>query len=78
MEGNLMDLKWGMFTLISAVFLVLLALLFHKIEELLAFKKAALLVLLEPHGCPFCDSGKLRNPDKDHADNCEIIVALPY
>lgn len=24
----------------------------------------------DPHGCPMCDSGKLRNPDKEHWDRC--------
>ena len=33
--------------------------------------RAAIDGLLEnPHGCAFCDYGKLRNPDKSHADNC--------
>lgn len=36
----------------------------------------------EPYGCPFCDSGKLRNPTKGHTDTCgwllmEKVLALP-
>ena len=36
-------------------------------------EQAARLVLEEPYGCPFCDSGILRkhlNPDALHAPNC--------
>lgn len=33
--------------------------------------RAAIDGLLEnPHGCAFCDYGRLRNPNKSHADNC--------
>lgn len=32
-------------------------------------------LLREPHGCPFCDSGKLRNPEKDHAPTCGYALA---
>lgn len=32
-------------------------------------------IIREPHGCPFCDSGKLRNPNKDHTSNCGYALA---
>jgi hypothetical protein len=32
-------------------------------------------ILAEPYGCPFCDSGKLRDPEKGHADNCGYASA---
>ena len=38
--------------------------------------KAALdAILAEPHGCVFCDSGKLRNPEKDHDPTCGFAMA---
>jgi hypothetical protein len=36
------------------------------------------LILAEPFGCPFCDSGKLRKPKdpaKGHTDDCGFDVA---
>lgn len=36
------------------------------------------LILAEPHGCAFCDSGKLRNPNnpaKGHTDECGFDAA---
>jgi hypothetical protein len=27
-------------------------------------------LLMDPHGCKFCDSGRLRNPQKEHTDEC--------
>jgi hypothetical protein len=36
------------------------------------------LILAEPHGCPFCDSGKLRkpmNPAKGHTADCGFDAA---
>ena len=33
------------------------------------------LIMLEPHGCPMCDSGKLRNPDSQHWDACGFARA---
>jgi hypothetical protein len=36
------------------------------------------LILAEPHGCPFCDSGKLRkpiDPTKGHTDDCGFDAA---
>lgn len=38
--------------------------------------RAALKAILdEPHGCVFCDSGKLRNPSKDHDPKCGFAMA---
>lgn len=31
-------------------------------------------LLASPDGCPFCDSGKLRNPEKPHSDNCPFVL----
>lgn len=41
-------------------------------------RKALEAILKEPHGCPFCDSGKLRtpnNPAKDHDPDCGFLLA---
>lgn len=38
--------------------------------EIAALREAAGLILSEPHGCPMCDSGTLRSPDKEHWDTC--------
>jgi len=35
---------------------------------------AAKRLLEDPHGCPFCDSGKLRNPEKSHTANCAFAM----
>lgn len=46
-------------------------------------EEALRLIVAEPHGCPMCDSGKLRDPQKEHWDTCgfakaqSIIAALP-
>lgn len=32
-------------------------------------------VITEPHGCVFCDSGKLRNPAKPHDPTCGFAMA---
>lgn len=32
-------------------------------------------LLANPHGCPMCDSGTLRNPAKSHWDNCPYLAA---
>lgn len=32
-------------------------------------------LLADPYGCPFCDSGVLRNPAKDHLSDCSYKVA---
>lgn len=37
--------------------------------------RALALILAEPYGCAFCDSGKLRNPERGHADDCGFGVA---
>lgn len=44
----------------------------------LAAENAALTAALEairaePFGCPFCDSGKLRNPAKRHTEDCGFL-----
>ena len=41
---------------------------FDKIET------AARAVLADPHGCVFCDSGKLRNPTKTHELTCGFYL----
>ena len=28
----------------------------------------------DPHGCSFCDSGKLRNPEKGHRETCGFAL----
>jgi len=28
----------------------------------------------DPSGCPMCDSGKLRDPDKAHWDTCGYLL----
>lgn len=38
-----------------------------KIEKL---QEAIVMILAEPHGCPMCDSGKLRSPNKPHWTTC--------
>lgn len=38
-------------------------------------EKALIRILAEPHGCQFCDSGKLRNPEKPHDPNCGFWLA---
>lgn len=41
-----------------------------------ALLRAALeAILQEPYGCPFCNSGKLRNPLKGHTDDCGYALA---
>jgi hypothetical protein len=32
-------------------------------------------LLTEPYGCPMCDSGKLRSPEKQHWDDCPFLLA---
>jgi len=36
---------------------------------------ALALILFDPYGCPMCDSGKLRNPDKEHWPECGFAMA---
>lgn len=45
------------------------------LEERAALWAALKAILDEPHGCPMCDSGKLRNPDKEHFDECGYLLA---
>ena len=46
-------------------------------------ERALKAILAEPYGCPFCDSGKLRNPTNDHTETCgfklaaDALLALP-
>lgn len=47
----------------------------HGVAPMTPERAALLRLLAEPHGCPFCDSGKLRNPAKDHTDDCPYKVA---
>lgn len=44
-------------------------------SQLEAAKEAISAILIEPFGCRFCDSGKLRNPDKAHDDDCGYLIA---
>lgn len=37
--------------------------------------KALRLIIADPYGCRFCDSGKLRNPSKDHDEACGFAMA---
>lgn len=39
------------------------------------YEPAIRAILAEPHGCPFCDSGKLRNPNKGHGESCGFAMA---
>lgn len=32
-------------------------------------------IIADPYGCPFCDSGKLRNPAKGHDSDCGFALA---
>lgn len=47
--------------------------LLDRVDELLAAMK---MILAEPYGCPMCDSGKLRNPAKEHWDTCGFARAV--
>lgn len=40
-----------------------------------AAEHALRLILADPHGCAYCDSGKLRNPAKEHDPVCGYFVA---
>lgn len=44
-------------------------------DERGAMRAALEAILRDPHGCPFCDSGKLRNSAKDHAAGCGYALA---
>jgi ribosomal protein L37AE/L43A len=39
-----------------------------------ALVEAAKAIKSDPHGCPFCDSGKLRNPEKGHRETCGFAL----
>lgn len=39
------------------------------------YERALRAILADPHGCRFCDSGKLRNPEKDHDETCGYKLA---
>lgn len=39
------------------------------------FEAALRAILADPYGCPFCDSGKLRNPTKEHDEACGYCLA---
>lgn len=39
------------------------------------YREALEAILKEPFGCGFCDSGKLRNPKKEHNDDCGFYMA---
>lgn len=47
----------------------------QRIDELRRVETALQAILKEPFGCPFCDSGKLRNPNKDHTSTCGFRLA---
>ena len=32
-------------------------------------------ICADPYGCPFCDSGRLRNQNKPHDENCGFALA---
>lgn len=38
-------------------------------------RRALEAIIAEPDGCVFCDSGKLRNPDKPHTPDCGFALA---
>jgi hypothetical protein len=38
-------------------------------------RRALAALLAEPHGCVYCDSGKLRNPAKPHEADCGFLMA---
>lgn len=44
-------------------------------EAIDARNNAISAILADPHGCVFCDSGKLRNPTKDHTPECGYSLA---
>ena len=45
------------------------------IEYIRTLEHTIRLILAEPYGCVFCDSGKLRNVGKWHKNNCGFYMA---
>lgn len=45
------------------------------LHEALRMERVVKAMIAEPYGCAFCDSGKLRNPEKDHDANCAWKLA---
>ena len=52
-----------------------LTLLIREKQKTEPLQKALTALLAKPYGCPFCDSGKLRNPTKDHDEDCGYRMA---
>jgi hypothetical protein len=46
-----------------------------RMRQGMAMCDALTAILADPHGCRFCDSGKLRNPKKEHDDTCGYLLA---
>lgn len=44
-------------------------------KESAELKNILTAILKDPHGCPMCDSGKLRNPEKQHWPDCPFYQA---
>ena len=44
-------------------------------DEIEKLRLALCTLLAEPFGCPFCDSGELRNRAKDHNESCGYWMA---
>lgn len=51
------------------------ALSFHSGADFTDLVNAVQEIFREPYGCPFCDSGILRNPKKSHSDDCGFELA---
>jgi CelD/BcsL family acetyltransferase involved in cellulose biosynthesis len=65
---------WAM-TKAAHLFLTLLAALEVQTQRIAQLEEVMRLILAEPYGCPMCDSGKLRNPAKEHWDCCGFAWA---
>lgn len=44
-------------------------------SEIQLLREAILAILANPQGCPMCDAGVLRNPNKSHWDDCPYAMA---
>lgn len=44
-------------------------------RKLRRLERALTAILKDPHGCPFCDSGKLRDTAKGHDPACGYALA---